>query len=185
MSEESSPVPATPAEIEAQPHKAFGSHRRQACRPRRGLKALALLAVLGVAGFFAWKAWAGEQFDCSAAALRDPARFHARTERLATRELDRFAMPADHRAAARDTILSAADELQPLLAAHYAARQSLIDVLSAERVDPIQLESLRAASIARADQASRMLSSALIKLGDQLTPSQRRELLARWMPTHD
>lgn len=183
MSEESSPAPATPADNEVPQDKPCGCHRRGGPR-RRGHKALALLAVLGVAGFFAWKAWAGEHFDCSAAALRDPARFHARAERVAEQALDRFAMPADHRAAARDTIVSTADELQPLLAAHYAARESLIEALSADRVDPILLESLRAASITRADEASRKLVNALLKLGEQLSPAQRRELLARWMQHH-
>lgn len=168
-----------------QPRKTCGHGGKHRCCGRRGTKALILLAVVGVAGFFAWKAWAGDEgFDCSAAAVRDPARMHARAEKFAERALGRFDMPAAHREAARQTLVTTADELQPLLAAHYDARVSLIDALSADRVDPMRLESLRAAAIQRADEASRKLVKAMATLGEQLTPEQRRQLLARWDDRH-
>lgn len=182
MSEETRPESTPPATGEAGASCRCGTRGR--CCGRRGVKTLLLLAVLGVAGFFAWQAWAGDGFDHRTAALRDPMRAHARADKLAERALARFDMPAAHREAAHKTIVDAADELQPLLAAHYDARVSLIEALSADRVDPVQLETLRAAAIARADRASRRLVTAVLALGEQLTPQQRRELLARWSERH-
>lgn len=59
---------------------------------------------------------------------------------------------------------------------HEAMHGELAAVLTADTVDRVALEALRADKIARADQMSRILTRTIADVADVLTPQQRREL---------
>jgi Spy/CpxP family protein refolding chaperone len=78
----------------------------------------------------------------------------------------------------------AAKDLMPLRESFHAGRKEAIGLLSQERVDPAALEALRAKQIALADEASRRLTRALGEAAEVLTPTQRKELAARFARRH-
>lgn len=57
-----------------------------------------------------------------------------------------------------------------------ALHGQVVELLSAESVDPEAVETLRAEQLAAADRASRVLTEGLVELAEILTPEQRAQI---------
>lgn len=110
----------------------------------------------------------------------DAASVTARAERIVDRMMDRVEATPLQRSKAEALARQSAAELAPLIEAHMAARESLIDALTADTVNQARLEMLRAEAIQRADAASKRLVADIGDLARALSPAQRKELLSRW-----
>lgn len=73
----------------------------------------------------------------------------------------------------------AARDLAPLRGNMKRARQQVIDLMSAEKVDRAAIENLRAEQIALMDATSKRLTQALADAADVLTVEQRKKLAER------
>jgi Spy/CpxP family protein refolding chaperone len=81
-------------------------------------------------------------------------------------------------------VKQAAKDLLPLRESFHAGRREALELLTAERVDPAALETLRARQLGLADQASRRLTRALAEAAEVLTPAQRKDLAAHIARRH-
>ncbi len=117
----------------------------------------------------------------------DPERVRAHTERAA----DWILALVDASDAQREDVLSVVgrtiDALQPLAEEHRATKGQWLAALSAPSVDPAELERLRVAELALAEQASGELVAGLADVAAVLTPEQRAKLadLAARFHDHD
>ncbi|MBM3608673.1 MAG: hypothetical protein FJX29_09535, partial [Alphaproteobacteria bacterium] len=59
-----------------------------------------------------------------------------------------------------------------------AAREQLVSLLKADRIDRAAIEKLRADRVKAMEDASRKLADALTQAGEVLTAEQRRELIS-------
>lgn len=80
------------------------------------------------------------------------------------------------KAATREIVLSAFNDVVTLREAHHANRNAIMETLTADTVDRDKLEALRRAELQLAEQASGRITRALADVSDVLTPEQRRAL---------
>lgn len=78
--------------------------------------------------------------------------------------------------AIRSIVADTLVELAPLRAEKEAFRADVKEALLADTVDPETLEALRVEGIARADEASKVITAALGDIAGELTPAQRQTL---------
>ena len=81
-------------------------------------------------------------------------------------------------------VKQAAKDLLPMRESFHAGRREALELLTAERVDPAALETLRARQLGLADQASRRLTRVLAEAAEVLTPAQRKDLAAHIARRH-
>ena len=63
---------------------------------------------------------------------------------------------------------------------HKALRSRFVKALEADKVDPAEVEKIRADALALADKATAKMAEAIVKASDILSPAQRRQLTDRW-----
>jgi Spy/CpxP family protein refolding chaperone len=147
-------------------------------------KLIVLAAIIGAV--FAWHAYGhdGDWWHSRSHAFNEPssAQMHKHAESMTGHILDRVNATDVQRQKAMTIARAAADDLQPLIEAHRAARASLYSALTAETIDPARLEQLRSEALHSADTVSRRLTQEIADMAAVLTPAQRRELMARWAP---
>jgi len=83
---------------------------------------------------------------------------------------------ADQEEAIRAIIADTITELAPMRAEKEAFRAEVKEALLADVVDPAALETLRVEGIARADEASKVVTEALGDIAAELSPEQRQTL---------
>lgn len=110
----------------------------------------------------------------------DPAAMKARAERMAERVAARVDATDAQRAALQASSRELADELQPLIAAHRAARTSLYAALSSDNIDTARVEQARSALVQQINLSSQHIADSLVEAGKTLNPAQRKALLDRW-----
>lgn len=153
------------------------SHRR--CGPRRWIKLAVVLAIIGAAVAWHYHRHHDDRFFSHNAS---PAAVQQRAEWVTARLADKVDATAAQRTQLTVIGHSVASDLEPLIAAHRAARASLYTALSADTVDAAQLEQLRSEMVQRIDATSRSLTGSLVEMGKVLSVEQRRDLVARWAP---
>ncbi|HPG26442.1 MAG TPA: Spy/CpxP family protein refolding chaperone [Myxococcota bacterium] len=130
------------------------------------------LALLGLANTVS--AW-GRGGDA------DPgARMHRHAEHVLDHVLDDVDATDAQRTSIRDIVLGTVDELGARRAEHVDPREALRGLLVAETIDREALEQLRLEHVARADEASRLVTQRLADALEVLTPEQRRALEDRF-----
>lgn len=93
--------------------------------------------------------------------------------------LSRIKATDAQKAAVRDVVLAAFNDIAALRDAHRTNRDAIMETLTADAVDREKLETLRKAELALADQASSRIVRAVADVADVLTPEQRRQLAER------
>lgn len=93
--------------------------------------------------------------------------------------LSRIQATDAQKAATREVVLAAFNDVAALREAHHANRKAIMETLTADVVDRDRLEALRKAELALAEQASSRITRALADVADVLTPEQRRALAER------
>ncbi|MCB9722492.1 MAG: Spy/CpxP family protein refolding chaperone [Spirochaetaceae bacterium] len=130
------------------------------------------LALLGLANTVS--AW-GRGGDA------DPgARMRHHAEHVLDHVLDDVDATDAQRTSIRDIVLGTVDELGARRAEHVDPREALRGLLVAETIDREALEQLRLEHVARADEASRLVTQRLADALEVLTPEQRRALEDRF-----
>lgn len=81
-------------------------------------------------------------------------------------------------------VKQAAADLMPLHAQAHDFHSQVLALLSADKIDRVALETLRAQHMQAADQASRRIAQLVGDVGDVLTPAQRKALAARIAEHH-
>ena len=165
-----------------------GHHRRCCGRQPWWARLIVLAAVIGA--IFAWHAYGHDRYcgfghafsQSSSQREMDPARLRAHAESMTTHMLDRVDATDAQRQKALVIARAAADDLQPLIEAHLATRASLYSALTAQTIDPAQLEQIRSDALQRTDAVSRRLTQEIADMATVLTPAQRLRLMARWAP---
>lgn len=162
-----------------------GRHRRCCGHGPWWAKLLVVLAIVGAV--FAWHHHSHGGQWCAAdrhMSLEDsnPVRVREHAERITTHMMDRVRATDEQRQKALVIARAAADDMAPLIEAHRATRASLYSALSGETIEPARLEQLRTETLQRADAVSRRLTQEISEMAALLSPTQRRELLARWAP---
>ena len=76
-------------------------------------------------------------------------------------------------------VKQAAKDLLPLRDKARAARRQAIELLAADRVDRVAIETLRADQLQLAEQASKRFTQALADVAEVLTPAQRKQIAGR------
>lgn len=175
---EQTPAPATPSDDS---HKhCCGRHHRHHCHsgPYRWVRLFLIAGLIGAAIFMHHRHCGDGRFFSHNSAT--PAVMQAHAERAAEHVANRVDATDAQRTALVAASKDFAAELQPLIAAHRAARTSIYTALSADHIDATQLEQARSALVQQLDTSSRQLTSSLVKAGESLNPAQRRELLSHW-----
>jgi len=158
-------------------------HERRCCGPRRWIKLLVILAVVG--GIVAWHHHSRDNCRIFSHNTMSPAVMQEHVGHVTARAMDAVEATPAQRDKVNAITRSTVDDLQPLIAAHRAARASLYSALSAETLDPAQIEQLRSDMVQRIDSSSRRITSSVTELGQVLSASQRRELVSRWQQATD
>lgn len=86
---------------------------------------------------------------------------------------------ADQRAKVTAILRAAAQDVHALRDQHVAARKEFHEILSAESIDRVRLESVRESELRLADQASRRIVQGIADAAEVLTPQQRTELASK------
>lgn len=73
---------------------------------------------------------------------------------------------------------SVRDEVRPVMREMRDTREKLTELLSAPTVDTAAIETLRAERLAKLDEVSKKISTALVEAANVLTPEQRTKLAA-------
>jgi Spy/CpxP family protein refolding chaperone len=76
-------------------------------------------------------------------------------------------------------VKKAVKDLLPLRDKARAARRQAIELLAADRVDRVAIETLRADQLQLDEQASKRFTQALADVADVLTPAQRKQIAGR------
>src|SRR5262245_4421927 len=77
-------------------------------------------------------------------------------------------------------VKDAVRDLRPLHEKFHATRAQAVELLTQDRIDATAIQGLRAEKLRLADDVSRRLTRALTEAADVLTPTQRKELAARF-----
>lgn len=104
------------------------------------------------------------------------------------RILDRIDATDDQRSKVKPVLINASGEIRDLYLEMREGRKSLVAALTGQKVDRQSIETLRAASLASMDQASRRMLQALADAAEVLTPEQRAKIaekIARYDHHHD
>ncbi|GAA5162426.1 Spy/CpxP family protein refolding chaperone [Viridibacterium curvum] len=180
MSEQSTTPTNTP-ETPEHPGRCgrFGRHHH-CCAPASGAyRWVRLFVIAGLIGaaIFTHNGHCGERLFSRAA---EPTVVQARAERMADHVARRVDATDAQRAALRLGSRELASEVQPLIAAHRAARATLYAALSSDNIDAARVEQARSALVQQLDASSRHIADSIISAGQTLTPAQRKALLERW-----
>jgi protein CpxP len=145
---------------------------------RRWLKrgAFGLLAS-SVAGGFGYRAFAHR--GRNGGGPLDPAQLDARIERMLKHLYVEIDATDAQKQQLEPIVKQAAQELLPLREQIRAARRQALELLSAETIDRMAIERLRAQQIQLAESASKRLTVALTDVAEVLTPEQRQALAER------
>jgi len=104
----------------------------------------------------------------------NPEAMRNRAEAMTDRMLSKVDATAEQKARVKTILGGALDDLGKLHAAHRANRDAAVAALSAETIDRDRLETLRAAEMVLAGNASERLTRALADAAEVLTPEQRK-----------
>jgi Spy/CpxP family protein refolding chaperone len=111
---------------------------------------------------------------------KTPEEFRERFDKATQRALKKMDATEDQKA----RIKPIADDLGMALSGfreeHKDIRSRFVKALEAEKVDPGEVERIRADTLALADRATGKMTEAIVKVSDILTPEQRRKLADRW-----
>ncbi|MFT3734641.1 MAG: hypothetical protein QM776_06425 [Rhodocyclaceae bacterium] len=180
MSEQTSTPANTPENPEQKGRCGpFGRHHH-CCAPASGAyRWVRLFVIAGLIGaaIFAHSGHCSERLLSRAA---DPAVVQARAERMADRVARRVDATDAQRAALQLGSRELASEVQPLIAAHRAARASLYAALSSDNIDVVRVEQARSELVQQLDASSRHIADSIVTAGQTLNPAQRKALLERW-----
>jgi protein CpxP len=86
---------------------------------------------------------------------------------------------ADQKAQVTAILQAAAKDVHALADQHFAAHKEIHEILSAESIDRVRLESVRESELRLADQASRRILQGIADAAEVLTPQQRAELVSK------
>lgn len=109
-----------------------------------------------------------------------PERMERMIDKRVDHVLDDVDATADQKARIKAALARAKPELKALLDERVRLRQAAHTALAAERVDPGEVERLRAETVKLAERGSALLSRTLTEVAQVLQPAQRRELLEHW-----
>lgn len=108
----------------------------------------------------------------------DPTRMEARIDFGADIILGRAGANPEQRQKVTAILKSLAREAPEFRRQNLAAREQMVNLLKADRIDRAAIEKLRAERIKALDDASRKVTDALAQAGEILTAEQRRELVS-------
>lgn len=168
--------------------RCHGRHHHCCGRRPWWAKLIVIAAIFGA--IFAWHAYGHDRYCGFGHGFSrsfhehdvDPARMREHAEGMTSEILKRVGATDAQRQKALAIARTAADDLQPLIAAHQAMRASLYSALTAETVDPARLEQLRTEMLQHADAVSRRMTQEIADMAAVLSATQRRELMAHWAP---
>lgn len=112
----------------------------------------------------------------------DEIKHHA--ERFSRRTLDRIGASEEQQSEVQEIVRQSIDELALLHADREGFRETLAPLITAEQVDREAIEAMRVRHLSRADEMSRIVSTAIADVMEILTPEQRSALEER-MSQHD
>jgi periplasmic protein CpxP/Spy len=107
----------------------------------------------------------------------DPERMEKMVDRRVDRMLDGIDATDDQKARVKGTIARLRPQLRALRADKQKLHEAGAKALSADRVDPNEIERLRRETLKLAERGSTLVSGALVEIAQVLNPEQRRELL--------
>ncbi len=163
-------------------------------RSHRGWIAGGAIAIAGLAAFGAVQAisqpFGGHGFapghhgfgghGIGMHAAFDPARMEQRVEFGADIILGRVGANDEQKKKVTDLIKANLKEMPALREQHVAARNKVIELLKADKLDKAELEKVRATQLALADQISMRLVQSVADASEVLTAKQRQELILLW-----
>lgn len=126
------------------------------------------------AGVFAHAQEGGGGPRCHGMHERGPEAMRGRAEFMADRMLSKVDATAEQKTRVKGILSAALDDVAKLHAAHRANRDAAVAALSAETIDRDRLETLRAAEMVIAGNASERITRALADAAEVLTPAQRK-----------
>lgn len=98
-------------------------------------------------------------------------------ERRLDRVLDEIDATDEQETKIKAIIEKAGDELFPMADEFRGTREQVADLLGAATIDRAAAETLRAERVAKVDEASRKLTTAVLDIAEVLTPEQRAEIV--------
>lgn len=155
-------------------------HHTGRCAPRLGRAIFFLLALVaaGFIGAYASKSFAHGPRHLMAAAM-DPAQTEEHVERMVKHLAVEVDATPEQRAKLTVIAQGTARDLVPLRGKMKEARKQAFDLMNAEKVDRVAIETLRAEQIALLDTLSRRVTQALADAAEVLSPEQRKKLAER------
>lgn len=154
-----------------------------ACRGSgHGRIVLGLALGLSLATGLAWaglRSHAGSGQHGSLMARHSPQLVHDFVEFKVDRELRAVNASDEQMRQVRSILDRAFAEHAARLSQHEEVHQQALGLLSAETIDTVRLEALRAEQVQRLDEASRKLVATTVEIAQVLTPQQRQKLSER------
>lgn len=91
---------------------------------------------------------------------------------------------ADQKAQVTSILQAAAKDVHGLADQHFAARDQMREILSAQTIDRARLETVRENELRLADQASKRFVEGIADAAEVLTPEQRAQLIQKMEERH-
>ncbi len=110
----------------------------------------------------------------------DPARMEQRVEFGADIILGRVGANDEQKKKITDLIKANLKDMPALREQHKAARDKVIELLKADKLDKVELEKVRATQLVLADQMSKRLVQSVADASEVLSAKQRQELILLW-----
>ena len=137
-----------------------------------------VLAIVGLAGVGAISASSHSGFGGHGWRSFDPAKMESRIDFGTDLVLGRAGANPEQRQKVATIIKATLKEVPEFRRANLEARQKLVELMKADKIDRVALERLRAERVQAVELASKKMTQALADAGDILTAEQRRELVS-------
>jgi Spy/CpxP family protein refolding chaperone len=111
---------------------------------------------------------------------KTPEEFRQKFDKATQRALDKMDATEEQKAKLKPIADDLATALYGFREEHKAILKRFSKVFEAAKVDPGEIEGIRADALALADRASRKMTETIVKTSDILTPEQRRKISERW-----
>lgn len=153
---------------------------------RRGFWALLIVPVLLTAGICGARAYADEAmgFFHGGMGRGNPEQHKAFMERRLDKMLDNVKATDSQRTAIKAIFARMFAEMHPIVDQHKALHDQIAAAFTSSTVDRPAVENLRKQVPASVDQASQVLTRALLDASDVLTPEQRQALVKHMQEHH-